>query len=123
MIEWFMAGGFGMIVILLLGAGSIGVAGATLQKPSEGRLRMLRSLPGLIVTAALFSFGTNMWAVNTHLTDESFLKAREIGTAELPFVAMMGLTEASQALTLGGLLAFVVLVLRLVADRKMDAAT
>ena len=123
MVEWFMAGGFGMIVILLLGAGSIGVAGATLQKPSEQRLKTLRALPGLIVTAALFSFGTNMWAVNTHLTDETFLKAREIGSADLPFVAMMGLTEATQALTLGGLLAFVVVALRLAADRKMAAAS
>jgi hypothetical protein len=122
MAEWFMAGGFGMIIILLLGAGSIALAGATLQKPTEGRLRTLRSLPGLIVTASLFAFGTNLWAVNTHLTDKAFIEARGIGAAELPFIAMMGFTEAGQALTLGGLLAFVVVALRLIADRRLAAS-
>jgi hypothetical protein len=117
--EWFKAGGFGMLVILALGVASVAFGVATLQKPTSERLAAMRSLPGLIVTSALFAFGTNLWAVNVHLTNEAFVSARGIGAAELPFVAMMGFTEAGQALTLGGLLAFIVVALRLAADRRM----
>ena len=116
--EWFQAGGWGMFLILIIGAGSIGYGVRALQAPSERRLATLRALPGLLVTAALFTFGTNMWAVNRFLSNDALVKAQGLDEAKLPFVGIIGLTEATQALTLGGLLAFIVFALRVVAEAK-----
>jgi hypothetical protein len=116
--EWFRAGGWGMFVILAIGAASIGYGIKALQKPSAERLATLRALPALVFTSALFSFGTNLWAVNQHLSNEAFIKARGIASGDLPFVALIGVTEAAQALTLGGLLALIVATLRVFAERS-----
>jgi hypothetical protein len=86
-------------------------------------MALLKSLPTLIVVNALFTFGTDLWAVNVHLGSDAFLKARDIGAADLPFMALMGLTESGQALTLGGLLATIVVALRMVAEVRQARAT
>lgn len=114
--EWFQAGGFGMFTILILGAASIVVGVMAIKQPTDGKIAALRSLPSLITLSALFTFGTNLWAVNTHLSDEAFVQARNIATEQLSFVALIGVTEAGQALTLGGLLAMFVVALRIVAE-------
>ena len=118
MIQWFQSGGFGMFPILFIGIFSVVVGAKAAQQPTASRLAMLKSLPTLIVVSALASFGTNLWAVNSHLSDEAFVKAMNIGAAELPFVAVIGVTEAGQALTLGGMMATLVVILRLVAEMK-----
>jgi hypothetical protein len=118
MMEWFKAGGFGMFIILFLGVGSLVVGILAAREPTVSRLAMLKSLPTLIVTSALFTFGSNLWGVNAHLSDDAFIKAQNISAAELPFVAQMGVTEAGQALTLGGLMAMLVVGLRLVAETR-----
>lgn len=122
MMDWFRAGGGGMFLILALGVGSIVVGLRAAQAPTASRLSALRSLPTLILVSALFSFGSNLWAVNHHLSDDAFLKARGIGAAELPFTALLGVTEAGQALTLGGLMAMLVVALRLVAEVRQSRA-
>jgi hypothetical protein len=60
--------------------------------------------------------------VNVHLSDEAFLKAQNIARSELPYVAVLGVTEAAQALTLGGLLATIVVGLRLFAELRQPRA-
>jgi hypothetical protein len=122
MMDWFKAGGWGMFPILFIGVAGIVVGMRAAREPTKHRMALLKSLPTLIVVNALFAFGTNLWAVNTHLASDAFLKARDIGSAELPFIAMMGVTEAGQALTLGGLLATIVVALRLVAELRQSRA-
>ena len=118
MMDWFMAGGFGMFVILAIGVGSIGYGVKAVRDPSAERLGVLRSLPALIVTSALSAFGTNLWAVNRALESDTFAKARGITEGQLPVVGLIGFTEAAQALTLGSFLAMIVVGLRLVAEAR-----
>lgn len=122
MMDWFRSGGFGMFVVLILGAGSIGFGVKALAKPTAERLAMLRSLPGLVALSSLFAFGTNMWAVNHGLSDEAFHKARGIAQSDLPFVGLVGITESVQVFTLAGALAMIVVVLRMLADAKAARA-
>jgi len=109
-----------MFPILFIGVAAIVVGIQAAREPTVSRITMLRTLPTLIVVSALFAFGTDLWAVNTHLSNDAFLKARDIGAAELPFMALLGVTEAGQALTLGGLMASVVVFLRLLAELKQS---
>lgn len=118
MMNWFQAGGFGMWSVLLIGAGAIGFGVKAIGKPTAERLATLRSLPGLVMLAAIFAFGKNMWAVNQHAFDEAFLKAHGAALADAPAMALMGITESVQPFTLAGVLAAVVLVLRMLADAK-----
>jgi hypothetical protein len=118
MMNWFQAGGFGMWSVLLIGAGAIGFGVKAIGKPTAERLATLRSLPGLVMLAAIFAFGKNMWAVNQHAFDEAFLKAHGATLADAPAMALMGITESVQPFTLAGVLAAVVLVLRMLADAK-----
>jgi hypothetical protein len=118
MMEWFMAGGFGMFTVLAIGVGAIGYGARAVHGPTEGRIAALRALPALILTNALFAFGVNLWAVNRALSSDAFSKARGIGEAQLPVVGLIGITEAAQALTLGGLLAMILVALRLWAEAR-----
>jgi hypothetical protein len=115
--EWFQAGGFGMFALLVIGAASIGYGVTAMRDPTAKRLAVLRALPGLLGTAALFTFGTDMWAVNRYLSRETATAASEA----LGHVGIVGITEAAQAFTLGGLLAFVVAMLRVVAESRLAA--
>jgi hypothetical protein len=66
----------------------------------------MAAAPGLLIALALFAFGTNLWAVYRHVA----------GDPTSP-VGLLGVLEAAQPLTLGGLLAVLVGGLRLVAKR------
>lgn len=123
MMEWFRSGGFGMFLILILGAGAIGFGIKALGKPTAERIAALRALPLLIGLVSLFSFGTGMWAVNVHLTDEAFCAKVGLAAGDKAFTALIGFTEASQTLTLGALLATVVVVLRMIAEAKAARST
>ncbi len=123
MVEWFRAGGFMSYVILAVGMGAIGFGARAAIAPSAERVATLRTLTALVLTVALFAYGGNMWAINEHLTNDAFLKANDITPANLPFTALIGVTEASQALSLGALLATVAVVLRLVAEAKLARAS
>ena len=112
MMEWFRSGGFGMFAILAIGAGSVGFGIKAVMQPTRERVAMLRSLPGLIALAALCTFGTDLWAVNRFLSSSSVDPSAAAG------IGLVGLTESAQALTLGGLMAMVVVVLRMLADAK-----
>jgi len=118
MMDWFRSGGFGMFVVLILGAGGIGFGVRALGKPTAERLAMLRSLPALIACSAFLAYGTNMWAVNRAMSDETFQKAHSIAQSDLPAMGLIGLTEATQPFTLAALLAFFVVVLRMLAEAK-----
>jgi uncharacterized sodium:solute symporter family permease YidK len=118
MMEWFKSGGFGMFALLAVGAGSIGYGVKAVIDPTAERLAALRSLPGVLLTMALFSFGTGLWAVNQALSSEAFMKAHDVTEAQRPVIAILGVTEASQCITLGALLAFVTYVLRSIAETK-----
>jgi hypothetical protein len=125
MMDWFMAGGYGMFTVLALAAGSIAYAARTMGDPTAARLSVLRALPALLVTSALFAFGTNLWAVNVHLRNDAFLKAHDVAESQATLIGILGFTEAAQVLTLGGLLATLLLVLRIVAEGRhahVDAA-
>jgi len=122
MMDWFRSGGFGMFLVLILGAGSIGFGVKALAKPTAERLATLRSLPGLVALSSLFAFGNNMWAVNHGLSDEAFHKARSLTQGDLPLVGILGITESVQVFTLAGALAMVVVVLRMLADAKAARA-
>lgn len=113
---WFMSGGWCMITLLLISVPAIGVGVGALRSPTAGKLAALRSLPSLIMLNAVMGLGVNLWSVNQHLTDEAFVKANGVNEAQLPFVAMIGLTESAQTLTLGGLCAMVVIGLRIAAE-------
>jgi hypothetical protein len=120
MMDWFKAGGLvPMLSLLVLGCFAIGVGLRAAREPTPRRIVMLRALPLLIVVGALCWFGVGLWSVNVHLSDEAFLKAQNIARSELPYVAVLGATEAAQALTLGGLLASIVVGLRLFAELRL----
>ena len=121
MMNWFLAGGSGMFLVLALGLGSIGYAANAVREPTAPRLAALRSLPSLIVISGLFTFGTGLWVVNHALESDTFPQARGIARADLPTIGLIGFTEAAQALTLGALLAMIVLGLRLVAETRHAA--
>ena len=116
--EWFMSGGFGMFMVLAIGVAAIGYGFNALREPTTSRMAALRALPALLVTTALFAFGTNMWAVNRALSNAAYLKDELQHGTEAPIIGFLGLTEATQVLTLGGLLAMVVVVLRMVAESR-----
>jgi hypothetical protein len=118
MTEWFFSGGFGMFLVLAIGAGSIGYGIKAVREPAADRIAALRSLPALLLTSALFSFGTGLWAVNRALSSEAFLKAQSATPGGAPVVGLIGFTEAAQVLTLGALLAMVVFALRIVAEAR-----
>jgi hypothetical protein len=118
MIEWFQAGGFGMWVILAIGVGAIGASIRAAGKPSAERIAVLRALPALIVTSALFGFGANLWAILRHLGSESFLKAHGIAEGQTTLAGLLGFAEAGQVFTLAGLLTMLVLALRMVAESR-----
>lgn len=122
MMDWFRAGGFGMFMVLIIGAGAIGYGLKAAKSPTAGAIATLRSLATLVGLSALFSFGTNLWAVNVHLSDDAFLKSQSIAAADKAFVALIGFTEAAQTLTLGGLLAMVAVGLRVVAEARLERA-
>jgi hypothetical protein len=113
MLEWFQSGGVGMFTILAVGAGSLGFGARALGRPTPERLAILCGLPGLIAVLSLFTFGTNMWAVNRFLS-----RATTMPPAEAATLGIVGLTESAQALTLGGLMAMVVIVVRILAEAK-----
>lgn len=118
MMEWFQAGGFGMFTVLAIGAGAIGFGVKALSQPTAERLAVLRGLPGLIAMAALFHFGTNMWTVCRFLTKGS----TGMPAADSAAQGLVGVCEASQALTLGALMAMLVVVLRIMAEAKKARA-
>lgn len=121
--DWFMAGGFGMFPILAVGAFAIGVGARAAMAPTVKRISLLRALISLTVLCSLFAFGTNLWAVNVHLSDPAFLKSAGIAAGDLAFTGIIGVTESGQALTLGGLLASIAGVLAAVAAfRSPDAS-
>ena len=123
MMDWFRSGGWGMFLALIIGAGAIGFGVKALSKPPAERLAMLRALPALLTFASLFTFGVNMWAVNQHVGSEVFLKANNITPAEAPVIAVLGITESVvQPFTLAGLLAMVVVALRMFAEAKKAQA-
>jgi hypothetical protein len=116
MMDWFKAGGFGMFPILAVGMFAIGVGIRAAMAPTTKRLALLRSLVPLIVLMSLFTFGTNLWAVNAHLSDPASVKAAGIATDQLSFIGLLGVTESGQAFTLGGLLATLAAALRAIAE-------
>jgi uncharacterized sodium:solute symporter family permease YidK len=118
MMEWFKAGGFGMIALLAVGAGSIGYGVKAVIDPTAERIAALRSLPGVLLAMALFGFGTGLWAVNQALSSEAFAKAHELTDAQKPLIGILGITEAAQCITLGALLALATYVLRGIAETK-----
>lgn len=111
-----MAGGFGMFSLTVVGAIALVLGVLAVREPTEGRLVALRSFPSLLALLAVSGFGVNLWAVNVHLSDAETVAARGL-TADA-FTALMGFTEAAQTLTLGGLLAALVVVLRIFAEAK-----
>jgi hypothetical protein len=119
MMNWFLAGGVGMFLILAIGVGAIGYGVKAVRDPSAERLAALRGLPALIAAAGVFAFGTDLWAVNRALSNEEMLKAHGIAESQLSVVGLIGLTEAAQALTLAGLLTVIVVGLRVVADARL----
>jgi len=123
MMDWFQAGGAGMFLVLAIGIGSIGYAVKATREPTARRLAALRSLPTLILTSAIFTLGLNLWGVNHALVSDAFMQAHGITRADLPTIGLLGFIEAAQTLTLGALLAMIVLGLRIVADARHAART
>ena len=123
MMEWFKAGGFWMWVILAIGVGAIGHGARTVRKPSAERIASLRCLPALLVTSALVGFGLNLWAILRHLESESFLKAHGIAEGQTTLAGILGFAEAGQVFTLAGLLAMLVLALRVAAESRHAQAS
>jgi hypothetical protein len=106
-----------MFMILAIGVGAIGYGTKTVGAPTDERLAVLRALPALIVTTSLFAFGTGLWAINRGLGNEAFLKAHA-ADGQPALLGIVGFTEAGQVFTLAGLLAMLVLALRVVAETK-----
>jgi hypothetical protein len=90
---------------------SLFVGGRAIGAPTEARLRFLQSAPSLIAATALFGSGTGLWAVYLHVSAQPSEQ-----------VTLIGMLEAAQPLTLGGLLVAGVIALRMVAERRLPAA-
>ena len=110
---WFAAGGFGMLIIGVLGLASIFVAASSLAgHATGGKLRFLRAAPGLIAASAFFAFGTNLWNVGRHVSSH----------AGDDRVAWVGLFESAQPLTFGGALVAVAIAMSLLAEGRAKQA-
>ena len=109
MAAWFFAGGFGMLLIAALGLAGIFVgASAIAGAPTEGKLRFLRSAPGLLGALAAMAVGMNLWVVNRHVSQ----------AGDDLRVAFVGMFEAAQPITLAGLLAAIAISLRMFAESR-----
>jgi hypothetical protein len=115
MMDWFKAGGFGMFPILAVGMFAIGVGVRAAIAPTTKRIALLGSLLSLIVMLSLFTFGTNLWAVNEHLSSPASVEAASAAAGRMSYIGLLGVTESGQAFTLGGLLATIAAALRAVA--------
>lgn len=97
MMDWIKAGGFGMVLVAIAAAFALAVAVRAVARPTEPNLRMLRATPALMLGLALFASGLDAWAVFRHT---------HAAPAAEPM--LIGLLEAAQPLTLGGLVTAVV---------------
>ena len=124
MMDWFKAGGFGMFPILAVGMFAIGVGVRAAMAPTSKRIALLRALVSAVVMLSLFAFGTNLWAVNTHLNSSAFVEAAGASVGKMADIGALGFMESGQAFTLGGLLAAIAALLRAVAEWRKgpDAA-
>jgi hypothetical protein len=107
MITWFTAGGFGMVMVAIVGLVATFGAGRVAAAPTEGALRMLRLAPVLIGALAMLGFGMNLWTVYRH-----------VASAPASAVAIVGVLEAAQPLTLGAGFVVVVVVLGMLAEGR-----
>ena len=71
-------------------------------------MKFLRAVPSLLLGLALFASGFNLWAVYLHIQG-----------APSEAVALIGMLEAAQPLTLAGVLIAAVSVLRMSAEARI----
>jgi len=112
MAAWFFAGGFGMLLIAVLGLAAIFVGASALAgAPTAGKLRFLRATPGLLGALAAMGSGMNLWVVNRHISQNG----------DDLRVAFVGMFEAVQPITLAGVLAAIAITLRMFAESRAKA--
>lgn len=107
MTEWIRAGGIGMLLVAVAAIVAFVVAVRAVARPTEPNLRALRATPALMLGLALFGSGLGAWAV---------VRAMHAAPAAEPM--MIGLLEAAQPLTLGGLVTAVLATSIFVAQAR-----
>ncbi len=107
MTEWIRAGGFGMVLVAAAAVVSFAAAVRAIARPTESNLRVLRAAPALMLGLALFGSGLGAWAVVRHM---------HAAPAAEPM--LIGLLEAAQPLTLGGLVTAVLATSIFVAQAR-----
>jgi uncharacterized protein YybS (DUF2232 family) len=108
MLNWFTAGGFGMLLVSVVGLGMLAAAARAVLAPSEARVNFLRAVPSLLLGLALFASGFNLWTVYLHIQG-----------APSEAIALIGMLEAAQPLTLAGVLIAAVSVMRMSAEARI----
>jgi len=97
MLEFMRAGGFGMWVILALGAVALGIAGSFAWRPTERKLGLIRPMSVSIVFATLLGVFAALGAVFKHVTTlDKFSKS-----PDLHLIVMTGLGESMAPAILG----------------------
>jgi hypothetical protein len=119
MLHWFKLGGFGMIPTTIAGLIGIVVGLLAVYRPTPRKAAALKSLPLLIMLAAVCGMASGMSAVGSHLDDPAFLRSRGLSGDALFTVGFVGTGEAMVNLWWGGSFAIIVTGLRLWVDVKL----
>ncbi len=97
MMEFFAAGGWSMIVVLLFGALTLGGAAAFFRKPDQRRVGTIRGLSVATVFAVLCGICADLAAVFTKVPNNP----EWAHSPDLPLIVMTGLGESLAPAILG----------------------
>jgi hypothetical protein len=113
MLEFFLAGGWIMFVLLAIGVPQIVVAARFAREASPHRLALIRALTAALVFAAIAGTASDLMAVATHVADNpEWLKE------PLP-VLLQGFGECMTPAILAGSLASIAWILVAFGVRRM----
>jgi hypothetical protein len=104
MIEFFQAGGWSMIPVLLFGVLALGAAGRSVARPNERWVGIVRALSAATVFAIMSGLAANIAAVGSHVpANPEWAESPRVhlivmqGIAESMAPAVMGFTLLSLA--------------------------
>lgn len=117
MMEFFAAGGWPMIVVLLFGALTLVGAAAFFRKPEERHIGMIRGLSVATVFAVLCGVCADLAAVFTKVPNNP----EWAQSPDLPLIVMTGLGEALTPAILGFSLLALAWMVTAVGVRRLGA--
>ncbi len=117
--DFIRAGGFPMILTTLVGIGAVVYAFKALTEPTARALAVLRALPALLMVHGLIGMAAGFRAMGLKLSDPEFLGRVARTPQELATIGFVGTGETMCNVIYAGAFAFVLLVVRILAERKL----